>query len=161
MRQCYLATEPSREASYSLQLLRVSGVTVNECARDSGLKSRSANNTGSMRFVSVVHDYRRRLNQSPFRPRAEVSFPRTRQFSEYNGKEASASMEIIRNKCCQTGHTVYPPYPRRLESLTVCRCHYEGNTFSSVSFLYSFLFLFSRNNVITGYGRLPFVIPFE
>ena len=33
------------------------------------------------------------LNQSPFRPRAEVSSSRVRQFSEYNGKEASASRE--------------------------------------------------------------------
>ena len=24
------------------------------------------------------------------------------------------------------------PYPRRLESLTICRCHYKGSTFSSV-----------------------------
>ena len=46
------------------------------------------------RFVSVVHDYGRRLNQSPFRPRAEVSFPLARQFSEYNGKVASASREV-------------------------------------------------------------------
>ena len=53
--------------------LNESGVTVNECARGSRLKSRSADNSGSMRFVSVVHDYGRRLNQSPFRPRAEVS----------------------------------------------------------------------------------------
>ena len=28
--------------------------------------------------------------------------------------------------------TVFRPYPRRLESLTVCRCHYEGSTFFSV-----------------------------
>ena len=27
---------------------------------------------------------------------------------------------------------VYRPYPRRLEQLTVCRCHSKGNTFSSV-----------------------------
>ena len=40
-----------------------------------------------MRFLSVVHDYGRRLNQSSFRRRAEVSFSRARQFSEYNGKE--------------------------------------------------------------------------
>ena len=51
-----------------------------------------------MRFVSVVDDYGRRLDQSPFRPRAEVSFPRARQFSEYNGKEASASREKHRDK---------------------------------------------------------------
>ena len=34
-----------------------------------------------------------------------------------------------------TSHTsaaaVYLPYPRRPESLTICRCHYKGNTFSS------------------------------
>ena len=28
--------------------------------------------------------------------------------------------------------TVFRPYPRRLESLTVCRCHCKGSTFSSV-----------------------------
>ena len=27
------------------------------------------------------------------------------------------------------------PYPKRLESLTVCRCHYKGSTFSSVTSL--------------------------
>ena len=73
--------------------LNDSGERIKECARDSGLNSRTANNTGSMRFVSVVHDYGRRLNQTPFRPRAEVSFPHARQFSEYNGKEDSTSRE--------------------------------------------------------------------
>ena len=27
---------------------------------------------------------------------------------------------------------VSSPYPRRLESLTICRCNYKGSTFSSV-----------------------------
>ena len=30
-------------------------------------------------------------------------------------------------KCCETG-----PYPRKIESLTVCRCHCKGITFSTV-----------------------------
>ena len=32
-------------------------------------------------------------------------------------------------KCFETGPTVFRPYPRRLGSLTVCRCHYKGSTF--------------------------------
>ena len=32
-------------------------------------------------------------------------------------------------KCCETGPTGFRAYPRRLESLTFCRCHYKGSTF--------------------------------
>ena len=35
-------------------------------------------------------------------------------------------------KCCETGPTVFRPYQRRLESPTICRCHYKGSTFFSV-----------------------------
>ena len=39
---------------------------------------------------------------------------------------------VTRARACETGPTVYRPYPTRLESQTVCRCHFKGSTFSSV-----------------------------
>ena len=35
-------------------------------------------------------------------------------------------------KGCRTGPMAYRSYYRRLESLTICRCHYKNRTFSSV-----------------------------
>ena len=35
-------------------------------------------------------------------------------------------------KCCETGSSVFRPYPRILESLTICRCHFKGSSFFSV-----------------------------
>ena len=37
-----------------------------------------------------------------------------------------------RLKGCEKGNAVYRLYPRRLECLTICRCHGKGNTFSQV-----------------------------
>ena len=36
------------------------------------------------------------------------------------------------DKGCQTGPPAYSPYPRRLESITICWCNYKGSTFYSV-----------------------------
>ena len=35
-------------------------------------------------------------------------------------------------KACETGCEVYHPYPKKLESPTICRCYYVGSVFSSV-----------------------------
>ena len=35
----------------------------------------------------------------------------------------------VKWKFCETGPMVYCPYPRRLESLTIHRCHCKGSTF--------------------------------
>ena len=50
-------------------------------------------------------------------------------------------------KCYEGGPTVYRPYPRRPESLTICRCHYKRNTFSIV--------LLKTLNVRSGRGLNP------
>ena len=43
------------------------------------------------------------------------------------------SHRVIRNKDCETRPTVYRPYPRRLESLTISRWLNKCSTFSSVN----------------------------
>ena len=35
------------------------------------------------------------------------------------------------SKGCETASMVFCPYPRRLERLIICRCHYKGSTFLS------------------------------
>ena len=39
--------------------------------------------------------------------------------------------DYIKLKMWETEPTIYCPYPRRLEHLTICRCHCKGSMFSS------------------------------
>ena len=44
----------------------------------------------------------------------------------------SVNLLYVQGLCMWDGFTVYRRYPRRLESLTVCRCHYKGRPSSTV-----------------------------
>ena len=53
-------------------------------------------------------------------------------FGQAVGYLRSYRVTVFFNKGCETGPMVLSPYPRRLESLTICGCNYKGSTFSSV-----------------------------
>ena len=55
--------------------LNDSGINIKECVGHSGLESQSANISWRMRFEECRTKLWRRLDQSDFRPMAEVSFP--------------------------------------------------------------------------------------
>ena len=68
----------------------------------------------------------------------EVPFlpnPTTRKgWPHHQGRVLLRPTRTNQGRCCETRPTVFCPYPRRLESLTICRCHYRGRTFLSVIF---------------------------
>ena len=76
----------------------------------------------------------------PLNPRMNVKDRRsdhnTRNYVPYSCEQCVGSLlshKVIMNKGCETGPTIYLPYPRRLDSLTICRYHYKGSTFSSIN----------------------------
>ena len=57
----------------------------------------------------------------------------TWDYVPYSLRTVWGFFHVPQYKCkgCETVPTAYCLYPRRLESLTICRCHYKGSTFSS------------------------------
>ena len=62
----------------------------------------------------------------------QTTTPGTTRPTLYEECEGSLTSHrfITRARACEMGPTVYRPYPKRLESLTICRCYYKGSTFS-------------------------------
>ena len=55
-------------------------------------------------------------------------------YSVSNSSEGSFTSHKTKSvKVLRDGtHSFFPPYPRRLKGLTICRCHFKGSTFFSV-----------------------------
>ena len=93
--------------------------------------------------LSLLHRSARRYTNETLSPMRDISpllthkgQPQHRELHALLFSRVGSStshIEIINMKgICETGPTVYSPYPRRLESLIVCWCNYKGTTFYSV-----------------------------
>ena len=86
----------------------------------------------------------------------------------YSFREVSGFFNVpyyfVPNEGYEAGPPVYSPYPRRLESLTVCGCNYKASTFSSVKVkskvnLFNVGSSFSYETGINGSRRCAFYPP--
>ena len=106
--------------------LNDSGITVKECARHSGLASRSANNTVSKRFGNRRPRPWTAAESKRVSTQGRVPFPPARQLSEYKGKGASASREGQIQLIIIVSHSLrlfHVPYGLSLGRLSFpCKC---------------------------------------
>ena len=65
----------------------------------------------------------------------QITTPGTPCFTLYDKCMGSLTSpaDYITLKMQEMGPTIYHPYPRRLEHLTICRCHCKGSMFSLVT----------------------------
>ena len=61
-------------------------------------------------------------------------------------------------KSCETGPTVFRPYFRRIEYLSICRCQNKGSTFSSVILIPWARFLKGRLALIQDKNFVPYFV---
>ena len=92
MRVGYLATESSRDTSCCVGSLKNSRITVT-CGRQR-FQVTFSKHFGACALKSAVQDCGRWLDQTDFRPMAELSFPVLVSPANAKGKETSASREI-------------------------------------------------------------------
>ena len=103
-------------------MLRVSLINVITFTTLRGIHNRVGSNLSVWPAYGITHPVQER-----FATRPRSMYP---TFFEQWCRFFYIPQELdVKWKCCETGPTVCCPYLRRLESLTVCRCHYKGRTF--------------------------------